>query len=724
MRRRLFPFATLTAALAGAALLGGAPGCGSDPVTPTTSTAGSSSAGAGGDSSSASSASGTGGQELPPHDHIWEDCQSSDQAWIRRAIVAIGGRRAWGQAEINAYEDVLKGVRGASGADPQKPAPAGKDLEPARLLVAQALMAEDAFRERWSDFVMDALHTVRIETKSQESCYGPPSSTAVDDGALAAWVRDNDSTAQNPPLSEFSMGDLLSSALQADDLSVVYRGHLFAMMSLPIDGANVDFLAMERIRRQDFGAVFDSAYIHRDVVCLSCHNSEFSVTHDDDPLKNRAWPVPGLFEASLFGSSNGKHSPDELLTKGPDDLRAHSMLRVADVVGGGTAPWGWWGQCGTFSVPQAPDPLNIDTYFGSIKSTPADPTKGLRASVWDLEASLHRGVDLLAKHGLTRLAGDELADPDEAFAYLVAENIVEKAWAEMMGTRLTIANYFARTAVQRDILQALTDHFVARHFSLKTLIVDILAHPAFNLKAPDEGCGPAAYELPNIFDPWTKSDNDPLKRGNSPADGVFALSARPLVRSLHKAMEWPARPEFPGDDDETSFQSAVGLFLKDADPGYRGLDFQGRLTWEATYGNCPNLSGNDFINKIVARAGGVPDATLGDGVLALKDRLLGEPAIEPTVEKPALEALLGAPLGSKNLGDLDTKLRTVCGVLVSTPQLMLGGIPPKDTRDVPKLTPDDITYKGTCGYLAGYFAGASAPYVVTCGATSTTVTKK
>ena len=723
MRGRLFPFATLAATLAGAALVGVAPGCGSDPVAPTT---GSTSDGTGGSTSSTSSATGSGGTggQPPPPVHTGEDCQSSDQAWIRRAIVAIGGRRAWGQAEINAYEDVVKGVRLASGEDPQKPAPVGKDLDPARLLVANAMMAEDAYRERWSDFVMDALHTVRIETKSQEACYGPPSSTAVDDGAIAKWVRDNDSTAQTPPLPGFTMGDLLSSALQLDDLSVVYRGHLFAMMSLPIEGANVDFLAMERIRRQDFGAVFDSAYIHRDVVCLSCHNSELSVTHDDDPLKNRAWPVPGLFELSLFGSSNGKHSPDELSTKGPDDLRAHSMLRVADVVGNGMLPYGWAGQCGSFTVPQAPDPLNIDTYFGSIKSTAADPTKGLRASVWDLEASLHRGVDLLAAHGLTRLPGDELADPDEAFAYLVAENIVEKAWDEILGTRLTIANYFARTAVQRDVLQALTDHFVAKHFSLKTLIFDILAHPAFNLKAPDEGCGLADYELPNLFDPWTKSDNDPLKRGNSPADGVFALSARPLVRSLHKAMEWPARPEFPGDDDETSFQSAVGLFLKDADPGYRGLDFQGRLTWEATYGGCPNLSGTDFINKIVARAGDVPDATLGDGVLALKDRLLGEPAIEPTVEKPALEALLGAPLGSTNLGDLDAKLRTVCGVLVSTPQLMLGGIPPKDTRAVPKLTPADTTYQGTCGYLAGYFAGASAAYVVTCGATSTTVTKK
>src|SRR5262249_56597639 len=115
-----------------------------------------------------------------------------------------------------------------------------------------------------------------------------------------AWVRDNDPSAGSPPLFSFTMGQLLSSALALDDLSVLSRAHLFAMLSAPIDGANVDFLAMERIRRQDFGAVFDAAYVHRDIVCLNCHNSEFSVTFDPDPAKNRAWPVPGLFEVALF----------------------------------------------------------------------------------------------------------------------------------------------------------------------------------------------------------------------------------------------------------------------------------------------------------------------------------------------------------------------------------------------------------------------------------------
>ncbi len=104
------------------------------------------------------------------------------------------------------------------------------------------------------------------------------------------------------------------------------------------------------------------------------------------------------------------------------------------------------------------------------------------------------------------------------------------------------------------------------------------------------------------------------------------------------------------------------------------------MTWEATYATCTNLSGYDFIDKIVARSAAVPGATVADGIIALKDRLTGEPTIEPTAEKPALEALLGGPLGSTDLSNLDGKLRTVCGVLVSTPQLMLGGIPQGHAR--------------------------------------------
>lgn len=716
-------------------------GCGGGGETTTGTTTGTSSSGSTGSSSSSSS----GAPPLDPN-HVWTACQASDQAWVRRALQAIAGRRALGQAEVNAYEDAIKALRTAQRKaaglpdDGAPPLPDGGDLEEPRRLVARTMMAERAFRERWSDFLLDALHVNRIEVKNQEGCYGPPNPDAIDDGSIAAYVRDHDPSATAPPLQDFTVGQLLSSALQLDDLSVVYRANLFAMMRLPLKGANVDFAAMERIRRQDFGALFSSAYVHRDLVCLGCHNSEFSVTYSQDPAQNRHWAIPGLFEQALYGASSGKHPPEEAATKGADDLRAYSIFRVTDVVvdcvesppppddcavdPASRQPWGWAKGCGGFKTPLSDDPLGVDAYFGSVRSTPDAPTRGLRASIWDVERALHHGVDLLAAHGLQRGAGGVLVEPDEAFAYLVAENIVEKVWDEVMGHRLTIANYFPRTQVQRDILMALTEHFVATRFSLKALLLDIVAHPAFNLKSPDEGCGVAAYELPTIFDPWTTSESDLGKRGNSPADSVFAVSARPLLRSFHRSMGWPALAEYPHDGSVEAFEASVGFFLKDAEPGFRGLDFQGRLTWEDAYGQCRDASlGSDFITHLVAQAQAHPGATVGDAVLALKDRLLGEPAVDPA-EQADLEALLGTPLAATDLSNLDQKVRAVCGVLVSTPQFMLGGVAPKDTRTVPALTPPEVSYAGTCATVAQHLAGSGSPYTLTCGSSTIAANKK
>jgi hypothetical protein len=269
----------------------------------------------------------------------------------------------------------------------------------------------------------------------------------------------------------------------------------------------------------------------------------------------------------------------------------------------------------------------------------------------------------------------------------------------------------------------LTEHFVASHFSLKTLLLDILAHPAFNLKAPEEGCGDAPYELPRIFDPWTNAAKDPALRANAPGDAVFAISSRPLRRSLHRAMEWPSYPDYPHDDGEATFQLGIGFFMKDGEPGFRGLDFQGRLSWEATYGACMKQGGGDFITKIVARANETPGATVGDAIVAVKDRLVGEPFIGGLEERQQIEALVQTNLGSTNLTGLEPRLRAFCGVLVSTPQFMLGGLVPVDTNVTPKLTPNDVSYAATCGEVASVVAQLGAPYEITCGANGVTAKK-
>jgi hypothetical protein len=697
---RLLKAVSLGAVFAGAALAGATPGCGGDSAPPDAS-------------------------------KEWQNCQGSDQAFVRRAMWALNGRRPFGQAEVNVYEDAIKSIREVGGYDDAGLTYGPTIVEPRRI-VARTMMNENAFRERWSEFFMDALLVSRedkprvseYDQVQMKACYGAPLSKPIDKGALAAWVRDNAAAAADPPIFDFNLGHLLSSTIELDDLSPLYRAHLFALVSFPLSGANVEPLELERSRRLDFAATFGAAYIHRDLTCLPCHNSEFSVTASPDPAKNRAWPVPGHFEAALYGASSGAHPSDEAAGKGEDRLRAISFLRY-DGVGApiqtaddvnkppGQAPFGWDGNaCGRLKVPQTPDFLNVDTFFGSIRSTPQEPQRGLFASVWAVDPALRRGFAQLAEKGLTFQDSDQTVEPDEAFAYLVALNIVEKVWTEVIGTRLTIANYFPRTEVQRDILKELTDQFIASRYSLKTLLLDIVTHPAFNLTPPDAGCGASPYNLPRIYLPWTDVEAEPAKRGNSPGDGVVPLPTGPLRRAMHQAMEWPSVPDFPRDD-ELAFQIVTGHFIKSAEPGFRGLDFQGRLAWEKIYGACSNPVAKDFISSLLEEAK-TQGATVGDVVIAFKDRLLGEPWIDADGEEAELSELLGAPLKSTDLSNLDARMRLVCGAYLGSPQFLLDGIMPKDHRTVPRLTPKDVSYDAVCARAAGQVSSLDVPYTLSC----------
>jgi hypothetical protein len=70
-------------------------------------------------------------------------------------------------------------------------------------------------------------------------CYGDHESVTNDGGALARFVRDSDATESSAAFSGFTQRDLLASALHLDDLSVIYRANLFAMMNKPLVGSSV-----------------------------------------------------------------------------------------------------------------------------------------------------------------------------------------------------------------------------------------------------------------------------------------------------------------------------------------------------------------------------------------------------------------------------------------------------------------------------------------------------
>ena len=684
----------LTVTLLAASLLPGCSGCGNDNGTSVDATDG-------------------------PGDNTFDQCGGDAQSFSRQSFLALVGRRPKGQAEVNVYADLYKAAADL-GDDP-------------KTVVARAIMNRPEFSERWVNVFMDALHVQRLDFQSEASCWDTPFRTTVTP-ALAMAIRDMAATTAGDGQT-WTMLDLARSALALDDLTPVYRAQLFSLVSHPIPAANVGPISAELARREDFGSTFDSSYLHRDTVCLACHTSTSSVTDRDEPALDRHWPVPGAPEAPVFGSASMV-----------DPLAAHAPFRVDNFVdNGNTRPWGWSQDCGRFAPPASvPDDIVPDV------SAKLASVSGRRSTVYDLEAALTRGF---AKLRGMALPGDAaITDPDTALAWLVTLKITEDVWREATGTSLTIANYFPRNEAASVELYRLATKFAQSGFSLKAVLAAIVSGNYFDRQAPDAACGPGPYTYPNVFDPWVISDADEERRKNGPGDAVTAVDARTLVTATAGALDWSDPPRASrfadhGEDcvnsttcarltqlcqsgqccesaracqaggyipyDELGFQRGVGIFLRNSERGFRGLDFQARLSWEDRYGACarPAWVQKDFVDNLAAAGAANPAATAYDVVAALKDRLVGEPAIADGPEHDALTAIVG-PLDGPSSGVTAASLRRVCAALLESPQFLLQGIAGKG-GEVPKLTPALASYDAVCANLASTGIGVPGR-VVTC----------
>lgn len=646
------------------------------------------------------------------------ECDAGDEAWVKAAVQALLGRKPTGIREVRALIQLVEATD--------------------RQTVALALTRSQDFEDRWADWLMDELRINRVGDKAHGACYGPPL-RPDDAGEVAAFVRANKPTAQLEGPA-FNMTDVLRSSLRKDDLSPLFRAHLFAMMAKPITGANVEPLAMDMARRQDFGEIFEATYLDRGIVCAGCHNSEWSVTDDPDPALDRFWPVPGRFEQAIYGSSTG----------GPE-LAFYSAFRHLDVVlqGGGARPWKMDASCGRFQtaagVPE--DPAGWDVTFVA--------PLGKTASVWDVEAALRTGMAALADGGLD-VDPETLAVPgDQALAYLVGAHVASRAWREVFGAPLVLVHHFPRNEAQRDILLEMTDRFASHGWSLRALLVAIVTHPLFNQRAPADGCGEHPYLLPAVVDPWTTAEPDETERGNGPGDVVHRASARVLLRMATAALEWPAPVAFPAAKEE-GFQKAVGVFVKDGEPGFAGVDFQGMLAWEdrmaacdpavlgtigeagscvghcdgqapagcwcdepcVGYGDCcadflevcilklpPDTTAVEdwvdaLLDAVAEKAAATPEQTptLRDVARALSDRLLTEPDLTPD-QDAVLAALFGtASLEAAAVGvvELEARTRRVCGALLQTPQFWLEGLAAPDQQTEPGLVVAGETLQAAC----------------------------
>lgn len=642
------------------------------------------------------------------------ECAGDPASFVRASLLALDGRRARSQAEVDVYVDLYAAVKTASDADPRE-------------VVARAIMEQPGFADRWIDTFMDAMHVQRLDVQTEAECWDRPLRTTVD-GALATAVRDQAAKGAGDGKGAWSMADLARSAIALDDPTPLYRAQLFSMVSHPIPAANVPAKEAELARRADFGETFDSSFLHRDIVCLSCHNSERAVTDSDDPAVDRHWPVPGFAERAVYGDSNGVE---------PD--RAHAMFRVDGFVKAGNArPWGWSKDCGEFATQVGDDIASVDGKLASLS--------GKRLTVYELEQALARGFDKL-RGQLPPLGGDgAIADPDVALAWLVTLKVTEDVWKRATGTALTIANYFPRNQAASDLLYSLATTFTQSGYSLKALLVAIVTSDYFNRQPPEEGCGKGPYTYPALFDPWVIADSDPERRQNGPGDAVTAVDARTLVSATTAALDWtppPAASRFPdyGDGCEESscmqmqgycnqfgaccnsykaacmmggvmpsvqvpFERGVGMFLRNSERGFRGLDFQARLVWEDRYGACtrPDWVSADFIDKLVAAAASDPAATVEDVAAAIKDRLIGEPAIVDGNEVAALEGMFGTALTMPASMASVSAARQLCGALLGSPQFLLQGIAGRG-GERPRLTPTDAGYDAICADVAAKVVG-------------------
>ena len=652
------------------------------------------------------------GDASPP----FNACDADPASFVRQAFVALIGRRPKSQAEVDVYVDLYN-------------AAVAKQLDP-KDTVARAIMAEPEFAERWTQATMDALHVQRTNYQNEAECWDGTTRSTVTP-ALATAVRDQLASGAGDGVA-WNMADLAGSSLALDDLTPLYRAELFSMIHHAIPAANVPSVEAELARRSDFGATFDSAYLHRDTVCLDCHNSQASVTDSDDPATDRFWPVPGLPEEAVYGAFR-MIDPD----------KAHTAFRVEGFVnpfnsGSGTArAWGWATSCGKFTPTVGDDPAGVSGKLASVTGT--------RTTVYDLDKAMKHGFDTLRGQAPVLDGAGKITDPDAALAWLITLKMTEDVWVEVQGTPLTIANYFPRNQAASDTLNSLALRYAQSGYSLKALLAAVVASDYFNRKPAEAGCGASPYTYPNVYNPWVISDPDPTKRLNGPGDAVSAIDARTLVSTFNAALEWalpPASSRFPeyGDIDcelsnaelasacsfqqccnsyhavqaggvspriEVPFERGVGMFLKNSDKGFRGLDFQARLVWENHANACtrPAWVTSDFIDKLLMAGMADTTATARDLVAALKDRLVGEPAIDPDGEAAALATIVGS-LDAPASGVTAANLRLVCSALIQSPQFLLTGIAGRG-GDLPKLTPANAQYDAVCADVAAHVPGAT-----------------
>ena len=438
--------------------------------------------------------------------------------------------------------------------------------------------------------------------------------------ALAMTVRDSAATGAGDGTRVDDARPRDSRDRARRHLTPVYRAQLFSMVAPPDPGG-------ERAGRSrpSSRAARISATRSTPATCTATSSASAATTASArSPTTtiralDRHWPVPGLPEKARLRRRRPAIAPD----------RAHAMFRVDGFVDerGSARSRGAGARRAAGSTPSVPDDIRpaIDGKLASIT--------GKRATVYDLEAALARGFDGAARQrAAARRRRRDRGSRHRARVAGHAEDHRGRLEARRPARALTIANYFPRNQASSDMLLRARDHvhaerlLAARRCSSRSSTSDYFNRHA----APRPACGDVAVHVPGrLRSVGDRRRRSRRSRKNGPGDAVTAVDARTLVdgdergarvggrRRSHRGSPTTATglrgretctrtraatatssaraasvprgvPTAGGllPSVEVPFERGVGMFLRNSERGFRGLDFQARLVWEDRYGAC------------------------------------------------------------------------------------------------------------------------------------------
>ncbi len=319
---------------------------------------------------------------------------------------------------------------------------------------------------------------------------------------------------------------------------------------------------------------------------------------------------------------------------------------------------------------------------------------------------------------------------------LLATHVTDNIVHEVMGESLTLQHGFARNLEQRQALEELSAVFSA-HWSLKDVLREVVLSEAFARHAPEVST--QEYTLPRLANPFSlqgPNDTAPAQLNNGVGDFVHRYSVSNLMLSVRAALGWPG-PQLVGNGTVFPIQTDmgdVGRYESTSRPGNHMVDLANLVAWEDLAGTCdkpdkvvasqvqldPNASpptspytssSGQWLDWIdVAIDQGAGSATIEQMVVALKDRVLGDPVLEPAEALLIEDLFAGHSLNGTFKAHHEDELRSVCGALLKSPQFMLGGLEhsdpvPVDPPDfLPCMDGDDCTYDDLCERYDGILA--------------------